>query len=201
MIKAVIFDLGRVLIDVDLKRGIIGHLSGSKNKDDQEIISEVFQNDLFILFSTGKISPEEIYYAMTERYQFDFTYESFVSVWCDIFSPIEGMERVVEKLGKEYPLGLLSDTDPLHWNYVLKSYPFLRQFKSPVLSYEIGALKPAPVCYDLAAKSVNARHEECLFIDDRDINVEGAIKAGMQAIRFQGPSELETELKKRKLLW
>ena len=191
---AIIFDLGRVLIDVDFTRGLFKYYQGNRHETDSEIIERIFRDDLFITFATGKISPEELYKALTHKYKLPLTYDQFVRKWCDIFSPMDGMETLVHEIAANYPVGLLSDTDPLHWHYCLQTYPYLQLFNKPSLSYEIGALKPDPVCYLTAAKNVSRPPQLCLFIDDREKNVEGAKKVGMKSLLFTGVDDLRDEL-------
>ncbi len=193
-IKAVIFDLGRVLIKVDFTRGLYRFRNPSGNKSDQDVLEELFADPVFIDFNTGRISPEQTYREIVKKYRLSIDYDTFVQEWSNIFSPMDGMEDLLHRIAKNYPVGLLSDIDPLHWKYCLTTYPFLKIFIKPALSFEIGALKPAEICYQTAASNLNIRIENCLFIDDREINVAGAVAAGMQAIQFNGVEDLYRDL-------
>lgn len=197
---AVIFDLGRVLVDVDFTRGLFPYLDGRKGQDDQTILREVFKNPIFRKYSTGKIDTQTLYQKIITTFNLNMPFDRFSELWCDVFTPMEGMEDIVERVSKRFKLGLLSDTDPLHWEFVLKEYPFLKRFSDPTLSFEIGVLKPAPLCYKKASEHVQIPIEECLFIDDRDINIIGAREAGMEAIQFINKEQLERELKERGIL-
>lgn len=193
-IEAVIFDLGRVLIQVDLTKGLFPFINNNPGKDDQIVLTEVFKNPLFVAFCTGQIDSFTLYNEMHRMFSLDMSFERFSHVWCDVFSPMEEMEEIVDTISKEYKIGLLSDTDPLHWEFVLKKYPFLKRFSNPTLSFEIGVLKPAKTCYQRAAEDANTAVESCLFIDDRIENVEGAKNAGMHAIQFISPQKLQSDL-------
>jgi HAD superfamily hydrolase (TIGR01509 family) len=193
-IKSVIFDLGRVLVNVDFTRGLFRYLTPHESKTDQEILSRIFREEIFIAFSTGKLKAVQLYQSLCAKYHLDLTYDLFVREWCDIFAPMEGMEELVGKVAKYYQLGLLSDTDPLHWPYCLEKFSFLKQFERPTLSYETGLLKPDPQCYHLAAKNCSTSLENCLFIDDREENVAGARQTGMSALQFKGVESLRVEL-------
>ena len=197
---AIIFDLGRVLVDIDFTRGLFKYYQNNLFERKTEIIERIFKDDLFIAFTTGRISPQELYKALTHRYNIQLEYNQFVQEWCDIFSPMDGMETLVREIAVRYPVGLLSDTDPLHWNYCLHAFPYLRIFNHPTLSYQIGALKPNPVCYVTAAKNVNKEPQVCLFIDDREDNVMGARRVGMRSLQFVGVNALKDELSKMQIL-
>ena len=197
---AIIFDLGRVLVDIDFTRGLFKYYQGDIFEPERDIIERIFKDDLFVAFTTGKITPQEVYKALTQKYNLLLEYDQFVQEWCDIFSPMDGMETLVQEIAARYPVGLLSDTDPLHWNYCLHTFPFLRIFNNPTLSYEIGVLKPNPVCYLTAAKNVNKHPQACLFIDDREDNVIGARRVGMRSFRFVGVAALKDELSKMQVI-
>jgi len=194
-IEAVIFDLGRVLVKVDFTRGLFPYLEGQGAKDDLTILNEVYKNPLFIKYSTGKIDTEELYSEIKNSYGLQLSYGKFKEVWCEVFDLMPGVENLVTQIEKFYKIGLLSDTDPMHWNYVLKHYPFLKKFNKPTLSYETGYLKPDVCCYQKAAENVETLPEQCLFIDDRQINVDGARQAGMQGLQFKSIQQLGEDLR------
>ena len=191
MIKAVIFDLGRVLIQVDFTRGLLKYYQRNDNSSDEDILDEVFKDKMFIDFNTGKIDPQQVYQNIEDKYALALSYEQFTYEWCNIFAPMQGMPAIVDRVSKKYKIGLLSDIDPLHWQYCQQNFPVLKNFKKPALSFEIGALKPDPICYQSASENINTELQNCLFIDDREINIQGAREAGMQAIRFTSVADLE----------
>jgi putative hydrolase of the HAD superfamily len=191
LIKAMIFDLGRVLIRVDFTAGLFKYYQKSEESSDEEILQELFKDKIFIGFNTGKIDAQQVYQSIQDKYGLDLSYDKFTSEWCNIFAPMPGMRSIVERVSKKFILGLLSDIDPLHWQFCQKNFPVLKNFIKPALSYQIGALKPDPLCYQRAAEYVGTQAKYCLFIDDREINVQGARDAGMQAIQFTGVADLE----------
>ena len=191
MIQAVIFDLGRVLIQVDFTRGLLKYYQRNDNSSDEDILDEVYKDKLFTEFNTGKIHAQQVYQQIVKKYDLALDYEKFTYEWCNIFAPMQGMPAIVDRVIKKYKIGLLSDIDPLHWQYCQQNFPVLKNFKKPALSFEIGALKPDLICYQRASEYINTEVQNCLFIDDREINVQGARKAGMQAMRFTGVADLE----------
>jgi len=193
-IEAVIFDLGRVLVNVDFTRGLFKYYHNSLKENDSETIDRLFNDKLFIQFTTGKISPPELYREIVKRFKINLEYKDFVKEWCNVFEPMDGVVNLVQEVAQNYVVGLLSDTDPLHWEYCLNTFPFLRIFSKPTLSYEIGVLKPTPLCYQLAAANVGKSIANCLFIDDRAINVRGAKEVGMQAILYKNIAQLRRDL-------
>ncbi len=193
-ISAVIFDLGRVLVDWDVAETIwdpilrdVGHRRRSWER-------------LYAEFATGRLTPEEFYHELKERADVRGDFEKFVADWCRIFFPMQGMEELFSNVEEKVAVGLLSDTDPIHWEYLLPRYPFLKRIKKPTLSYEIGWMKPAPQAYLAAARDVGFPPEACFYTDDRPENVEGARLVGMDPVLFTGPEDLRLELLKRGVL-
>ena len=154
----------------------------------------IFREPLFKQYSKGQIETTQFYQAFTKQYNLDISFSEFSSYWCEIFAPMKGMESLVNQVAASCKIGLLSDIDPLHWAYLIENYPFLKDFPRPVLSYQIGALKPSPKCYRAAAESVGESPAACLFIDDRRINILGARKLGMRAVLFKDRVSLKTVL-------
>ena len=193
-VQAVIFDLGRVLVKVDFTRGLFKYYKRDQNSTDTEVLEKLFKDQIFIDFNTGKISPQQVYRKLVAKYQLHLDFEQFVYEWCDIFESMEGMAELVQRVSQKYKIGLLSDIDPLHWAYCINNFEFLKVFTRPALSYQIGALKPDLLCYQTAAAYSSVSPEHCLFIDDREINVNGAIGAGMQALQFTGIEKLKIQI-------
>ena len=63
-----------------------------------------------------------------------------------------------------------------------------------VLSSDVGAIKPSPEAFYITAEKLGVRPEECVMIDDRKDNVDGAIAAGMQAIWYKTNEQCIAEL-------
>jgi len=195
-IKAVIFDLGRVLVNVDLTRGLYRYAGIEPDGNDVQVMEKFFKDPLFIGFGTGKLKPQDFHKEICKRMGIEMDYETFKRVWCDVFDPMDDIESLFGKVAERYPVGLLSDLDPLHWEYLQPRLPFLKKIKKPTLSFETGVLKPHPDSYRIAAQNVGKEAQNCLFIDDRLINVQGARKAGMQAVRFENVDKLQQDLER-----
>ncbi|MBN1407553.1 MAG: HAD family phosphatase [Calditrichaceae bacterium] len=193
-IKAIIFDLGNVLIKVNFDRMLINRVKEQMGSTAHEVMEAAYNDDLFQEFCTGKMNGESFHNALNARFNLNYSYDQFKEKWCDIFEPIKGMPELLSALRKNYKIGLLSDTDPIHWQYVLNAYPFLHTIQNPTLSFEAGYMKPNPQIYRIAAENIGHRPGDCLFIDDRQINVDGAQAAGMKAVQFTNINKLKNFL-------
>lgn len=185
-IRAMIFDLGRVLVDIDTSRGLYRYLSPT--------IQGLVDDETYVDYCRGNVSIDRFYrYVMTKIDQ-PLSRPDFEKAWCQAFVTMPGMQPLFEALCDRYRVGLLSDTDPLHWRFLVQAFPFLQKIQKPTLSFELGRLKPHPECYLQAAKDVACNPPECLFIDDLERNVTGAKQVGMRAIQFKGVENLRVQL-------
>ncbi|MDR3210549.1 MAG: hypothetical protein LBU79_01380, partial [Planctomycetota bacterium] len=112
---AVIFDLGRVLLDLDWRGEKFSSLMTAMDITPSRAFADYWQEPEVNWHTTGVISSAEFHQAAIDRYNLQIRYEDFVEAWCDIFYPIAGMEEIFRRVAKSHPVGILSDTDPLHW--------------------------------------------------------------------------------------
>jgi putative hydrolase of the HAD superfamily len=85
---------------------------------------------------------------------------------------------------------VLSNIQPEMLRFVQATHPWMNDFDVRVYSCEIGIAKPTPQIFLHSARVLEVQAEDCLFLDDRQNNVEGARQAGMQAVRFEWPESL-----------
>ena len=199
-IKAVIFDIGRVLVDVNLTQGIFKFLKMEENTTDLKILNDLLDDHVFVDFSKGKITPDDFYRDFCAKTNLNLSYKEFVFHWQNIFKPIEGMQELTEDISRKYEVGILSDIDTLHWDRLKNELEIFKKVKKPTLSFEVGYMKPQREIYEIAAENVGRKPENCLFIDDREVNVIGAIEAGMQALLFTGAENLKREFQQMEMI-
>lgn len=192
-IKAIVFDLGGVIVDVDYMRYAAGFAEGSGHSA-REIADGIFR-EIHPVYNAGKMTPRQFHRAVLDRFALNIPFERFCRIYADIFSLNKSTVRLISKLKPRYPLCLLSNTDPIHWEYELKGFPVLGQFDHLVLSFEAGAAKPSPEIYQVALAKCGVSPDEAVFIDDMAEYVEGAIAVGMHGIRFHSALQVENEMK------
>ena len=88
-----------------------------------------------------------------------------------------------ERWKRRYRLGMLSDAMPSTLSF-LRQYGIYDLFDATVLSCHVGAIKPDPRMYAAVLEALEARPEDCLFVDDRVCNLEGAVAVGMSAVQM-----------------
>lgn len=201
MYKAIIFDLGRVLVHFDFKRGY-RELESLCRYPAAEIPKRIATTDLVQRFETGLVEPAEFVAAFSAILGLDLDYDHFCRIWSCIFTDILVPESMLAGLAARYRLILLSNTNAIHFEMIRRTYPMLvRHFHQLVLSYEVKAMKPDPVIFQAAIDAAGCRPEECFYTDDIAAYVEGARKAGIDAVQFESAEQIARELRARGIDW
>jgi len=200
MYKAIIFDLGKVLIHFDFKRGYRA-LEGLCPYPAAEIPKRIATTNLVERFETGLVEPHDFVSQFSRLLSLDVDYDRFCRIWSSIFSETLVPESMLEGLAARYRLLLLSNTNAIHFEMIRASYPLLRHFHDLILSYEVKAMKPRPEIYRAAVERAGCRPEECFYTDDIAGYVEAARQFGIDAVHFQSAEQLQGELTARGIVW
>lgn len=201
MIRAILFDLGKVIIPFDFKRGY-DRMAPHCNYAAAEIPERLRTCDLVHRFESGQIEPRNFVSELCSILELRCDYDEFREIWGSIFLPETLIpESLLEALRARYRLVLLSNTNALHFELVEQQYPLLRHFHEHVLSYRVGAMKPSPKIFEAAVRAARCEPEECFFTDDIAAYVEGARQYGIDAVQFQTREQIEDELRKRGVEW
>ena len=199
--RAIIFDLGKVLIAFDFQRGY-ERMQPVCNLPVAEIRRRIGVSGLVPQLESGELAGREFVTRLGEVLGVSFDYPQFAEIWSSIFLPGTLVpDALVAGLKRRYPLVLLSNTNEIHFEMLERTYPILGHFERRVLSHEVRAMKPDPAIYRKAVELAGCRPEECFFTDDIPEYVAGARAIGIDAVQFQSAAQLEEELAKRNLRW
>ena len=179
MIKAIIFDIGNVLLPFDFTVA----LRRLREKSDVDSLMQAMEPVKFA-YESGAIGRVEFLEQMRAVLHYTGTDEEFVAAWEDIFTENPAMMEFVRGVHGRYPLYLLSNTSDLHMDYLLRVYPVFELFKDGVYSYRAKCFKPDRRIYEIALGQFGVAAGETLFIDDLLPNVETAREMGLQAIHY-----------------
>lgn len=192
--RAIIFDIGRVLIRVNVSLATSG-LAEDIALSPQEIWSAIEKDPRWPDWQEGRISPMDWHLHLAKRLGGKLSFEQFVQVWNRALDPQPVHDNAfLQKLSKGYRLAVLSNTDPLHVAHMESTYQFLRFFPVRIYSCRVGASKPNPLIYKEAFRACKVRSEEAIYIDDVAAYAEAAERLGMQGIVFKSPDQLQSEL-------
>ena len=192
-IEALAFDLGNVLVAADHGR-FCRPFAALAGLTPDEVYAAVFDSDLEPGYDTGRLSSEEFYRRLMDRFRLALPYPQFCDLWNDIFAALEDMEQTVARLAARYPLYLVSNTNPLHFQYVKEHYPLLRHFRRFILSYEVGSRKPEAAIFQALIRELGHSPSHCLFLDDKLPFVEAARAHGLVAWHFTTPGDFHRQL-------
>ena len=199
--RAIIFDIGRVLIRVDISRAMDGLASGL-SLTPADVWTAIQRDPRWLDWQEGRISPRYWHLHLMKRLGVSFTFEQFSEVWNRALDPIPIQpEPFLEKLSQNYRLALLSNTDPIHMSNEETRFPFFRLFPIRIYSYRVGVSKPDPLIYREALRACKVRAEEALYIDDVAAYAEAAQRLGMTGIVFQSSEQLQSNLRELGILF
>ena len=187
MIKNIVFDMGGVLIHFK-PAALLAHFDISP-ADRDLMLKEAFGSVAWIQLDRGTISAEEALEAMQANLpeRLHPVAEELVNGWWKLeLRPMEGMEQLLGEL-KElgYGIYLLSNATVRQPEY-FPLIPGSQYFDGQIISAQWKLLKPQHEIYETLLREYGLRAEECFFVDDLNINIEGALCAGMSGTVFDG---------------
>ncbi len=201
-VEVILFDLGNVILPFNHRQippKLLPYAPGGNLGDSQEIFSYLFdpQKGTVGLYESGRISSEEFFRSLKESFCLSLSFKEFIPIWNDIFVENEEVSQIIRSLKGKRKLGLLSNTNALHFDYVVPKFPIVKTFDKWILSHEVGFKKPAPEIFEKAIQWASVEPQRILFIDDLQKNVDAAHSLGMEAIRFISADQLKEELGSR----
>ena len=195
-LRAVIFDIGRVLIRVDIQL-VKSALAQGLPFAPEELWSAIEKDPRWPDWQEGRISPRDWHLHLCKRFNLSLDFGQFKDVWNSALDPDPiHKASLFAGLSKSHRLGLLSNTDPIHVEKLESTYDFFAYFPKTVRTYScsIGASKPDPLIFREALRACKVRAEETVYIDDILAFVEAARRLGFTGIHFQSPTQLYAEL-------
>ncbi len=193
--EVVLFDLGNVLVQVDVLN-FPRSLGFQSVEELDPVVSKILE--LQQQYEAGNFATDDFFHEVERILQNKFTREelkrAFSTIICE---PINGMETLVQNISKKYRTGLVSNTSEFHYKESLQKVPALKYLSKHYVSYQLKTLKPSKKFYDIVLNDLKCNPERIIFIDDLATNVEGAVQAGMVGIQFQNPAQLQADLDMR----
>lgn len=199
-VKALVFDIGRVIIRLDLKRAM-SELSTPSSLSPEIIWQTIEIDPSWRPFQEGRIRPWEWHQHITGKLGITVDYHKFCAIWNRVLDPVTLLPNsLFATLSRRYRLALLSNTDPIHLAHMESNYDFMRAFPIRIYSFTVGATKPNPAIFHTALAACSVEPGEAIFIDDIPAFVDAARQLGMQGIQFRSADQLLAELRSRGIL-
>ena len=199
--RAVVFDVGNVLYGWDPDAFLVRQIA-----DDEARLRFIEETDLYRWHETldGGRGFAEAAAELSQKFP---AYAGLISAWGERFGqtisdPVPGVHAIVEELdARGVPLFAITNFSADFWTpFHDKERAFFGRFRDIVVSGREKLLKPDPAIYYLALDRFGLKPRDALFIDDREINVEGARAVGMHAHLFVGAEDLRVRLEAEGLL-
>lgn len=194
-IKNIVFDFGRVLLDIDPRLTQLGLAQLEYKPDDATKGAK--DDEIVVNLETGKISAKEFIDAVLEVVKEGTNNEDIIRVWNAML--LDFPERHVEtlrKLRESYNIFLLSNSNQIHYDHYMKvfrdkyGFDLSDLFDKMWFSFQLGVIKPDPRIFEFILHDAQLKAEETLFVDDTLMHVEAAKKLGIRAFHLSGDSDI-----------
>jgi len=199
-VKAVVFDIGRVLVEWELR-----HLYGKLIEDERRLdwfLANVVTEEWHAEHDAGRPLDEMV----AERKRVFPQHASLIDVYAERFAesipgPVPGTHELVEALSaRGVPLFAITNFAAGFWDEFRAANPVLDHFRDVVVSGIEKVAKPDPGIFDLAVRRFGFAPAQMLFVDDSAANIDAALSLGWQVHHFTGAQRLSDDLRGRGLL-
>lgn len=196
MIRNLIFDFGKVLVDYDFF--ILLDQLFPTHEEAEDFYRHLMDDNWNERFDCEAKPLEEIVSDMQLAMpQYKEQIRQFLERYTEfVIGEMPGMRQLLMKFKNEgYKLyGLTNWCSKVH--ETMSQYPIFQLLDGRIISSEEHVVKPSQEIYERLCTRFGIKPEECVFADDKPENVEAARRFGMHAICFRDAAGYETELKK-----
>jgi putative hydrolase of the HAD superfamily len=205
MIKLFVFDLGNVILPFEHRQIAVKLHETSRIQDrftPDDLFKFLFDRDRGLVnpYEEGLMSSVDFFAKLREKYKLELEFEEFQDIWNIIFEENAEVNDIIAYLkNKGFPIFLLSNTNELHFSYIMERYPIVHSLDEWILSYEVGAKKPKKKIYDTIFEKIDIVRGEVLYIDDIPEYVESAKTYGLQGLVFKNTKDIWELLKENSI--
>ena len=198
--KAIIFDMGGVLVDLDVEDCKAAFKRDLGYNDIDNIIDACHQKGIYGDLEEGKLTAEEFRRIVLAGSRPDASASDVDEAMSHILVGIDPAKVILlKRLSSDYDLYMLSNNNPISLPYSSSMFaeagiPLASVFRKCFFSFEMKALKPSADFYRRVIEEIGLPAEDMLFIDDSQKNVEGAIAAGLPAVYYEPGTDLSALL-------
>lgn len=194
MIKNIIFDLGNVLIS--FKPSEYFDKNNYLRSIKATILSDIFGSKEWLMLDNGEITtPEAIDAIATKSSLSKKEIAHIFNLRTDLMFPLDSNVRLLPELKKRgFRLYYLSNFPLDIFEEVSTEYYFFKYFDGGLISAEAKFSKPDIGIYNILNKKYSLVPNECLFIDDIEVNVRAAQALGMKGIITYGSLEISNDI-------
>jgi glucose-1-phosphatase len=199
-IKAVVFDFGNVIINIDVEKTILA-FSELTFKSSARIKQLFTDAEVFKKYETGFYSDDEFRDVIRQILSYPLNDQEIDQAWNALLLDVPKKRLdFLESLKMKYPIYLLSNTNNIHIEQCRQYFRtkfgitnFETIFNETFLSFKMGLWKPDYKIYDSLINKIGLKPQEILFLDDNQDNIDAASDLGIQCIKIN-PPECFTEI-------
>lgn len=193
---AIIFDLGKVLLDFDYTIAT-DKIAARSTKPPEDLHSQLGGSPLLVQYETGLLTRHEFFAAVQQATGFRGGLAEFGDFFAGIFTPIEPMIALHTELRERgLPTCIFSNTNDLAIELIRRDFPFFKKFDGYIFSYEVKAMKPDAKIYEALEKLVGKRGADLIYIDDRHENIVAGAARGWRTVLHETPEKTRAALEK-----
>jgi putative hydrolase of the HAD superfamily len=199
--RAVLFDLGGVVLDIDFERPLAVWQPHSRLAP-EELRAAFRQDDPYLRHETGALSADGFLAHLREVLALECDPDTVRAGFNAILvAEIEETVRLLDAIRPDVPRYAISNTNPVHVAEIERAFPrLLPRFHRVFVSHEIGQRKPDAAAFRHVLEAIGVPAPEALLFDDLLPNIEAARAIGMQAVQVRGPEDVRRGLLERGLL-
>jgi FMN phosphatase YigB (HAD superfamily) len=191
---AIIFDLGKVLVDFDYTIAAQKIAARSTNAP-VDLHGFLGSSPLLVQYECGQLTRQRFYDAVCDVIGFQGDLAEFGSYFADIFTAMPGTIALHAELRQRgFRTFIFSNTNDLAIEHVRRNFPFFKNFDGYIFSYEVGELKPQPKIYEAMETMTGRRGADLIYLDDRAENIAAGRVRGWRAILHESPEKTRQAL-------
>jgi len=192
---ALLFDLGRVVLDIDFSKAI-GCWATHAGCEPSDILARYVRGEAYHRHETGSISDEDYFGSLRASLGISITDAQFLEGWNAIFAgEMPGIAELLERAANHLPLYAFSNTNRPHVEHFSQIHAdVLGHFREIYLSSTIGLRKPDQAAYDHVVGAIGFPASRILFFDDLAENIEGARACGLMAVHVTSSTDVADAL-------
>jgi FMN phosphatase YigB (HAD superfamily) len=193
---ALLFDLGRVVLDIDFSK-VLACWAGHAGCEPAQLVERFSTREEFYhRHETGEISDAEFFGALRASLGVGISDAQFLEGWNAIFAgEMPGIAPLLKRAGRRLPLYAFSNTNSAHVEYFSVAHAdVLGHFRELFLSSSIGLRKPDAEAFDHVVQAIGIPASRIVFFDDLPENIEGARARGLAAVHVTSPADVAETL-------